>query len=76
MRFIEEQGIQVLNVAGPRLSNWEQGCGFALRVMALKGSSHEGLGLDIKSSPFTHRVVLAYYVLAITIQLIFFRKHH
>ncbi|MDP9090857.1 MAG: putative molybdenum carrier protein [Pseudomonadota bacterium] len=29
-RFVEEHGIQVLNVAGPRLSGWQQGYAFAL----------------------------------------------
>ncbi len=33
VRFIEEHGIQVLNVAGPRLSRWAEGQGFALRVI-------------------------------------------
>ena len=33
VRFIEEHGIQVLNVAGPRLSRWAEGHGFALRVI-------------------------------------------
>jgi Circularly permutated YpsA SLOG family len=29
-RFVEEHEIQVLNVAGPRLSRWPQGYAFAL----------------------------------------------
>jgi Circularly permutated YpsA SLOG family len=29
-RFVEENGIHVLNVAGPRLSGWRQGHGFAV----------------------------------------------
>ncbi len=33
VRFIEEHGIQVLNVAGPRSSRWAEGHGFALRVI-------------------------------------------
>jgi len=33
VRLIEEHGIQVLNVAGPRLSRWAEGHGFALRVI-------------------------------------------
>jgi len=33
VRFIEEHGIQVLNVAGPRLSRWAEGHGFAPRVI-------------------------------------------
>jgi hypothetical protein len=32
-QFIEEQGISVLYVAGPRLSGWPQGYGFALGVV-------------------------------------------
>ena len=32
-RFVEEQGIKVLNVAGPRLSGWRQGHGFAIEVV-------------------------------------------
>jgi Circularly permutated YpsA SLOG family len=31
--FVEEYGISVLNVAGPRLSGWPQGYGFALGVV-------------------------------------------
>jgi Circularly permutated YpsA SLOG family len=33
VRFIEENAIQVLNVAGPRLSGWLQGHAFALGVL-------------------------------------------
>jgi len=32
-RFVEEHGIHVLNVAGPRLSHWSEGHGFALRAV-------------------------------------------
>jgi hypothetical protein len=32
-KFVEEYGIRVLNVAGPRLSGWAEGYGFALRVI-------------------------------------------
>jgi hypothetical protein len=32
-RFVDEHGICVLNVAGPRLSGWPQGYAFALRVI-------------------------------------------
>jgi hypothetical protein len=33
-RFVDEHGICVLNVAGPRLSGWPQGYAFALRVIS------------------------------------------
>jgi hypothetical protein len=33
LRFLEERAIDVLNVAGPRLSGWPGGYGFALRVV-------------------------------------------
>lgn len=33
VRFIEERELQVLNVAGPRLSGWAEGYGFALRAI-------------------------------------------
>ena len=33
VRFVEEHDIHVLNVAGPRLSHWAQGHGFALRTV-------------------------------------------
>ena len=33
-RFIDEHGIKVLNVAGPRLSGWRQGYGFAMGTVA------------------------------------------
>jgi len=33
LRFVEEHGIQVLNVAGPRLSRWAEGYGYALAVV-------------------------------------------
>jgi hypothetical protein len=33
VRFVEENEIQVLNVAGPRLSGWPQGDAFALGVV-------------------------------------------
>lgn len=33
LRFLEEKAIDVLNVAGPRLSGWPGGYGFALRVV-------------------------------------------
>jgi hypothetical protein len=32
-RFVEEQAIKVLNVAGPRLSGWTQGYSFAVGVV-------------------------------------------
>jgi hypothetical protein len=32
-RFVEETDIQVLNVAGPKLSGWPQGYAFSLRVI-------------------------------------------
>jgi len=32
-RFVDEHGIHVLNVAGPRLSGWRQGHGFAERAV-------------------------------------------
>lgn len=32
-QFVQEHGISVLNVAGPRLSGWPQGYTFALRVI-------------------------------------------
>jgi Circularly permutated YpsA SLOG family len=34
VRFVEDHGIRTLNVAGPRLSGWAEGYGFALSVMA------------------------------------------
>jgi Circularly permutated YpsA SLOG family len=34
-RFVEEHGIQVLNVAGPRLSGWPAGYTFALGVIGI-----------------------------------------
>jgi hypothetical protein len=34
VRFIEENEISVLNVAGPRLSGWAEGHEFALAVVA------------------------------------------
>ena len=33
LKFIEERGIQVLNVAGPRASGWAEGYRFALGVV-------------------------------------------
>ncbi len=33
LKFIEESGIEVLNVAGPRASGWAEGYGFAVSVM-------------------------------------------
>jgi hypothetical protein len=33
LRLLEEQAIEVLNVAGPRASAWPQGDGFTLRVI-------------------------------------------
>jgi Circularly permutated YpsA SLOG family len=33
VRFVEEHEIKVLNVAGPRLSKWTEGYGFALAVV-------------------------------------------
>lgn len=33
LRFVDENEIRVLNVAGPRASHWEQGYGFALSVL-------------------------------------------
>jgi hypothetical protein len=33
LRFLEEENIAVLNIAGPRASGWPQGYAFALRVM-------------------------------------------
>jgi hypothetical protein len=33
LRFIEENEIQILNVAGPRASGWPQGYAFALAVI-------------------------------------------
>jgi len=33
LRFIDENEILVLNVAGPRLSGWPEGYGFALAVV-------------------------------------------
>ena len=33
VRFVEEHEMEVLNVAGPRLSGWPQGDGFALRAV-------------------------------------------
>jgi hypothetical protein len=32
-RFVDEHGVRVLNVAGPRLSGWKQGHDFALGVV-------------------------------------------
>jgi hypothetical protein len=32
-KFVEERGIRVLNVAGPRLSGWAEGYEFALAVV-------------------------------------------
>jgi len=32
-RFVEEHSIHVLNVAGPRLSHWSEGYGFALKTV-------------------------------------------
>jgi hypothetical protein len=34
-KFVEEHAVQVLNVAGPRLSGWPAGYGFALGVMGI-----------------------------------------
>ena len=31
--FVEENGIQTLNVGGPRASNWKEGYAFALAVV-------------------------------------------
>ncbi len=44
--FIKEHDIKVLNVAGPRLSRWAEGYGFALRVMGevILGSSRSRSG--------------------------------
>ena len=33
LRFIRENEIKTLNVAGPRLSGWSEGYGFALAVV-------------------------------------------
>ena len=33
LRFVEDNEIKVLNVAGPRSSGWPQGYSFALRVI-------------------------------------------
>jgi hypothetical protein len=33
VQFVEERGIQILNVAGPRLSGWPAGYTFALGVV-------------------------------------------
>ena len=33
-RFVDEHDIHVLNVAGPRLSGWPQGHGFAVGTVA------------------------------------------
>jgi Circularly permutated YpsA SLOG family len=41
VRFVEEHGIGVLNVAGPRLSGWAKGYGFALQVMGIVISNTE-----------------------------------
>jgi hypothetical protein len=34
MRFIQENELQIMNVAGPRLSGWPEGYGFALGVVS------------------------------------------
>ena len=41
VQFVEEFGIQVLNVAGPRLSNWAHGYAYALAAVGgvISGSS-------------------------------------
>jgi len=46
VRFIKEHDIQVLNVAGPRLSRWAEGYGFALGVVGkvILGSSRPRSG--------------------------------
>jgi hypothetical protein len=33
LKFVEERQVRTLNVAGPRLSGWEEGYGFALRLI-------------------------------------------
>jgi hypothetical protein len=33
LKFVEEKQVRTLNVAGPRLSGWAEGYGFALAVV-------------------------------------------
>jgi hypothetical protein len=43
LRFIEENEIQTMNVAGPRSSGWPEGYEFALAVVSgVLASAHEG----------------------------------
>lgn len=42
VRFVDEQGISVLNIAGPRLSGWPAGYRFALGVVGAVISSLQG----------------------------------
>jgi hypothetical protein len=43
VEFVEKNGIQTLNVAGPRLSGWPDGYGFALAVVSgVLAGSREG----------------------------------
>ena len=45
IHFVDEHAIQVLNIAGPRLSGWAAGYGFALRaVRALTAKRRGGAG--------------------------------
>jgi hypothetical protein len=45
-RFVEEHAIQVLNVAGPRLSGWPVGYSFALGVIGIVISDVSGANGD------------------------------
>jgi hypothetical protein len=42
VRFIDENEIQIMNVAGPRASGWPEGYGFAIAVVGgVIGNAHE-----------------------------------
>jgi hypothetical protein len=43
LKFVEERQVRTLNVAGPRLSGWGEGYGFALAVVG-QVIARNGLG--------------------------------
>jgi len=49
LKFIDDNGIEVLNVAGPRASGWAEGYRFALDVISgvITGSLARGLRQDV-----------------------------
>jgi len=51
VRFIDENEISVLNVAGPRVSGWPEGYGFAIAVVGGVIKSHVGAsGSDLRNT--------------------------